>query len=134
MRLTSHENFPDFLWTNSPVWSSSPFLFWNLETRFFLGGKAVTIQVLWARTTQLKYSFCVYVYLKNLNHDCHSKGILVILEKWHFRCLDIRTNGNVWTWCLSLLIVKKFQCKIKGIFVIMKNHQPLFCKRVWLRK
>ena len=35
--------------------------------------------------------------------------------------------------CVSpCLIVKNFQCKTRGIFVIMKNHQPLFAKEFGL--
>ena len=41
----------------------------------------VTIQVLWAKTTQLKYNFLCLCLFKNLNHDCHSKGIFVNFEK-----------------------------------------------------
>jgi hypothetical protein len=38
------QTFPDFLRTNSGTYPSNQFL-WNLGTRFFLGGKAVTLQV-----------------------------------------------------------------------------------------
>jgi hypothetical protein len=55
--------------------SSSSFLLSNLGTRFFLGGKAVTIQVLRVKNK-------ILCWFKNLNHDFYSKGIfLVILEK-----------------------------------------------------
>jgi hypothetical protein len=37
-------NFPDFLQANLWTWSSKSILFWNLGTRFFLGGKAVTLR------------------------------------------------------------------------------------------
>jgi hypothetical protein len=37
-------NFPGFFQTNLRTWSSCPNLLRNLGTRFFLGGKAVTLR------------------------------------------------------------------------------------------
>jgi len=39
------QNFSDFLSTNPGIQHPSPFLIWNLGTRFFLGGKVVTLRV-----------------------------------------------------------------------------------------
>ena len=52
----------------------------------------------------------------------------ILLFVWHFRCLVIRTQDNVWNLYLFLCESLFFQCKIKGTFVIMENYKSLFAK------